>query len=208
MWFLLGATLRSRLSLHMEILALRHQLAICQRTGKRPHTRPADRILWAWLSRIWFSWRDALIFVSTALWSSALGLPQAEVYNSASDDGVGGLPKLGSALPASVSSVASDHYLVIADIQMADAVPLSTSLTIVGVDAAGAHLSFDSASNQLYTLQFADDINGASAWSNVTDFVDLSGTGGDLTYFDADAGTGSTSTEDAQRMYRLMIALP
>ena len=34
--------LRSRLSMQMEILALRHQLAIYQRTAKRPRIRPAD----------------------------------------------------------------------------------------------------------------------------------------------------------------------
>jgi len=63
---LLGATFRSRLSLQMEILALRHQLAVYHRTGKRPRIRPADRILWAWLSRIWPGWRDVLIFVKPA----------------------------------------------------------------------------------------------------------------------------------------------
>ena len=64
--FLLGATFRSRLSLHMEILALRHQLAVYQRTGKRPRIRPTDRILWAWLSRTWSGWRNALMFVKPA----------------------------------------------------------------------------------------------------------------------------------------------
>jgi len=64
--YLLGATFRSRLSLHMEMLALRHQLAVYQRTGKRPRTRPAYRILWAWLSRIWPNWRDVLVFVKPA----------------------------------------------------------------------------------------------------------------------------------------------
>ena len=56
-------SLRSRLSMQMEILALRHQLAIYQRTERRPRIRPADRLLWSWLSRIWSRWRDALVFV-------------------------------------------------------------------------------------------------------------------------------------------------
>ena len=55
--------LRSRLTLQVEILALRHQLAACQRTAMRPRLRPADRILWAWLSRVWSGWREALVFV-------------------------------------------------------------------------------------------------------------------------------------------------
>jgi len=54
---------RSRLSLQIEILALRHQLAVYQRTGARPRLRSADRLLWAWLSRVWSGWQDALVFV-------------------------------------------------------------------------------------------------------------------------------------------------
>jgi len=54
---------RSRLSLQVEILALWHQLAVYQRTSARPRLRPADRILWAWLSRAWPGWREALVFV-------------------------------------------------------------------------------------------------------------------------------------------------
>ena len=46
-----GALFRSQLSLRFENLALHHQLAIYQRTVKRPSIRPADRISWSWLSR-------------------------------------------------------------------------------------------------------------------------------------------------------------
>jgi hypothetical protein len=42
--------LRSRMALQIEILALRHQLALYQRADSRPRLRPADRLLWAWLS--------------------------------------------------------------------------------------------------------------------------------------------------------------
>ena len=41
---------RSRQAMQMEILALRHQLAVYQRTGARPRPKPADRLLWSWLS--------------------------------------------------------------------------------------------------------------------------------------------------------------
>jgi hypothetical protein len=54
----LGALFRSQLSLRVENVALRHQLAIYQRTVKRPSIRPADRILWCWLSRRWARWRE------------------------------------------------------------------------------------------------------------------------------------------------------
>jgi hypothetical protein len=49
--------------LQIEVLALRHQLAVYQRAGRRPQLEPADRILWAWLSRVWAGWREALVFV-------------------------------------------------------------------------------------------------------------------------------------------------
>jgi hypothetical protein len=55
--------LRSRLSMQLEILALRHQLAVYRRTAPRPRIRPTDRILWSWLSRHWSRWRDVLVIV-------------------------------------------------------------------------------------------------------------------------------------------------
>ena len=36
---------RSRRSLHFEIIALRHQLTVYQRTVKRPRIGPGDRVL-------------------------------------------------------------------------------------------------------------------------------------------------------------------
>ena len=54
---------RSRLAMQAEILALRHQLGVYQRTCARPRLKPADRMLWAWLSRAWSGWRVALVFV-------------------------------------------------------------------------------------------------------------------------------------------------
>ena len=58
--------LRARLSMQMEILALRHQLGVYQRKATRPRIRPADRILWSWLARAWSGWRDALVIVQPA----------------------------------------------------------------------------------------------------------------------------------------------
>jgi hypothetical protein len=59
----LRAGLRSRVALQLEVLALRHQLAVYQRSSARVRTRVADRLLWAWLSRAWAGWRDVLVFV-------------------------------------------------------------------------------------------------------------------------------------------------
>jgi putative transposase len=54
---------RSRASLCLEHLALRHQLAIYQQTVHRPRLHATDRLFWAWLSRLWSAWQDALAFV-------------------------------------------------------------------------------------------------------------------------------------------------
>ena len=58
--FLVG----SRASLHPEILALRHQLAVRARPNRR--FRPSDRLLWLILRRMWPRWRDALVLVQPA----------------------------------------------------------------------------------------------------------------------------------------------
>ncbi len=59
----LAGIFRSRAYLELENLALRHQLNVLRRSCPRPRLRPADRILWCWLSRIWAAWRDALVIV-------------------------------------------------------------------------------------------------------------------------------------------------
>src|SRR5712691_10996649 len=55
--------LRSHDALRLENMALRHQLAVYQLTVKRPTLRPADRLFWSWLSRLWPGWHQALAFV-------------------------------------------------------------------------------------------------------------------------------------------------
>ena len=60
----LTSTLRTRASLQVEILALRHQLAVLQRSKpKQVVLRPTDRLLWVSLSRLWPEWRRALMLV-------------------------------------------------------------------------------------------------------------------------------------------------
>jgi len=50
--------------MHIEILALHHQLALLKRrTTKRPSLRTADRLFWVMLSRVWAQWRTALVVV-------------------------------------------------------------------------------------------------------------------------------------------------
>jgi hypothetical protein len=55
---------RSRVRLHLELLTLRHQLHVLQRTRPRrvPLAMP-DRLLWIWLSHVWRERRPALVIV-------------------------------------------------------------------------------------------------------------------------------------------------
>src|SRR5258705_3882543 len=59
----ISTVVRSRLSLQLEVVALRHQLSVYRRSDKRLRIRPGDRILWSWLSRHWSQWRAVLKFV-------------------------------------------------------------------------------------------------------------------------------------------------
>ena len=55
---------RSRATLELEVLALRHQLQVLQRTRpRRLRLANTDRWLWVVLSRIWTGWRTALVIV-------------------------------------------------------------------------------------------------------------------------------------------------
>ena len=54
----------SRVSLHLEIIALRHQIAVVNRS-RRPRLRftGADRIFWARLSQAWGGWPSTVHMV-------------------------------------------------------------------------------------------------------------------------------------------------
>ena len=62
----LRALMLGRTGVAAENLALRHQLAVFQRSVKRPKLRKRDRIFWVWLSRLWPGWRSALVLVEPA----------------------------------------------------------------------------------------------------------------------------------------------
>ena len=63
--FSLRECFRTRAALQTEILALRHQLLVLQRSnrGRKLRLRWADRVLWVWLSCLWNDWRSALLIV-------------------------------------------------------------------------------------------------------------------------------------------------
>ena len=58
-----SAAFRSRATLHLENLALRHQLGVLRRSVKRPELTSADRLLWVWLYKVWNDWRSCLVIV-------------------------------------------------------------------------------------------------------------------------------------------------
>ncbi len=73
MWFpfrlLLVATRlfgRDRRDLVLENLALRHQLAIYERSQRRPACKVNDRRFWSTLTRGWSGWRGAVMIVQPA----------------------------------------------------------------------------------------------------------------------------------------------
>src|SRR6516162_2673670 len=60
-------SLRTRAELEIEILALRHQLAVLQQAApRRLRLSRADRLVWVLLSRVWRRWRNALQIVQPA----------------------------------------------------------------------------------------------------------------------------------------------
>ena len=58
-----SAAFKSRATLRLENLALRHQLGVLRRSVKRPKLTSADRLLWAWLCEVWNDWLSALVIV-------------------------------------------------------------------------------------------------------------------------------------------------
>ena len=55
--------LAPRLSMAVENLALRQQVAVLKKSNKRPKLRPRDQLFWTWLMRLWPDWRSALMIV-------------------------------------------------------------------------------------------------------------------------------------------------
>ena len=53
----------ARGSLALEQVAPRQQLAVLERSGKRPKLRQRDRVFWVLLSAFWLDWRSALMIV-------------------------------------------------------------------------------------------------------------------------------------------------
>jgi len=54
---------RTRRDTALEILALRHQVAVLKRKRPRPPLNSVDRLFWATLRRMWSRWADVLVIV-------------------------------------------------------------------------------------------------------------------------------------------------
>jgi putative transposase len=61
-----AASFRSRTALQLEILALRHQVCVLQRSVKRPKLTATDRFVWGWLSSVWDGWHSGVFIVKAA----------------------------------------------------------------------------------------------------------------------------------------------
>ena len=60
------SVLRTRAALRLEIIALRNQLGVMQRSVNRPKLNRCDRFLWAWFCGVWPEWRSALCIAKPA----------------------------------------------------------------------------------------------------------------------------------------------
>src|SRR5260370_8327799 len=61
-----SAAFKSRATLHLENLALRHQLSVLRRSVKRPKLTSADRLLWACLCEVCIDLRSSLPIANPA----------------------------------------------------------------------------------------------------------------------------------------------
>ena len=60
----LVSLVRSRTDVAIEVIALRHQLAVLHHNyDGRPRLRLSDRLLWAWFLRLWPRWRTVILLV-------------------------------------------------------------------------------------------------------------------------------------------------
>jgi putative transposase len=65
-WTYLRVFLGRSAAVTLENVALRHQLAVLQRSVGRPRLRRWDRLVWVGLSQLWAGWRSSLVIVQPA----------------------------------------------------------------------------------------------------------------------------------------------
>ena len=65
-WAFVRAVLVNSAAISLENVALRHQLAVMQRSVGRPRLHQRDRLFWVGLSQLWAGWRTSLVIVQPA----------------------------------------------------------------------------------------------------------------------------------------------
>src|SRR5262249_32398813 len=63
LFHLIRCLIAPRLRLAAEIVSLRQQLAVLNRSTKRPQLRRRDRFFWVMLSKLWKDWWEVLVIV-------------------------------------------------------------------------------------------------------------------------------------------------
>ena len=105
--------LRTRTALLLEAIALRHQIAVLERSRtRRPCFRRFDRLLWILLSRWWPQWRESLMIVQaeTVLrwrrngWSAIWGYRSRGRWR-------GGRPRVSSEVRHLITQMARENFL-------------------------------------------------------------------------------------------------
>ena len=105
--------LRTRTALVLESIALRHQIAVLERSRtRRPCFRRFDRLLWILLSRWWPQWRQSLMIVQaeTVLrwrrngWSAIWGYRSRGRWR-------GGRPRVSSEVRHLITQMARENFL-------------------------------------------------------------------------------------------------
>jgi hypothetical protein len=105
--------LRQRLDLLLEFIALRHQLAVLQRTGtRRPCFSPSERLFRVLLSSCWANWQRSLIIVqpATVLRWRRRGFCAIWVSGSCGR-WRGGRPKISSEVGALIVRMSQENFL-------------------------------------------------------------------------------------------------
>src|SRR6266851_3232566 len=104
---------RSRTSLLLESIALRHQIAVLERCRtRRPCFRRFDRLFWILLSRWWSDWRESLVIVQpeTVLRWGREGWSALRKYRS-HGRWRGGRPRVLSEVRGLIARMARENFL-------------------------------------------------------------------------------------------------